>query len=610
MHPVHPLVRNAAPRLGVAAHAPSLRKRARSRLVRLHKRHQPAPRVTTAAKGPSAPAQAPATRPSPCQRPTDGVVEALGKGDSACVLSDRLPANDAKMRELLMDGRAERPQRAAAVEEDALQPRAAPLVEQLDKGHRVGRVDAAVGHLKRQRARKRPRLDGVAMAGELDDARRHVAHEVGDVVGEARRGAHLAHPARDAALHLHDLAHQLQRRDLLARAELRRRREEREHLDVLRLLGVLARLEDRLAQHLAQREPPVGLHLHHVLEQPPLRIREAHRPLDGLRHLVRPLGQLLLEAVELPILAVVQRPPAEDVAQDDRHRPHVDGRRRRHRRAVALGHDHLGRRVAHRACGGARDDLGAARLSIVKVDELPLALEHQKVLRLQVAVHKAALVHRRDDLQQPLGARARRELRQLARVAARAEEAELRVRVGDLHRECRLSRRTVDDDVVQLRRKLGADDPQHVCLVLRLLRGAARLERDRRVRAHVLRELHLVANQLVDLVAAVQQAAPRPADAAVRSGADGARRRVAPRLRLQLLELLGKLLGDQVERRTLVTVVRRLSMQRQVGLLEQHRAHLAVLARRRAVQRSAAAPGAHHHVRGRHHALVEQKPHE
>ena len=65
---------------------------------------------------------------------------------------------------------------------------------------------------------------------------------------------------------MHYLAHQLQRGDLLASLVLLRRREEREHLDVLRLLRVLARPEESLAEHIAQRLALLGLHLEGELE--------------------------------------------------------------------------------------------------------------------------------------------------------------------------------------------------------------------------------------------------------------------------------------------------------------------------------------------------------
>ena len=42
--------------------------------------------------------------------------------------------------------------------------------------------DGAVGELKREGASKGAGLDGVAVAGELDDARRHVAHEVSVII--------------------------------------------------------------------------------------------------------------------------------------------------------------------------------------------------------------------------------------------------------------------------------------------------------------------------------------------------------------------------------------------------------------------------------------------
>ena len=76
----------------------------------------------------------------------------------------------------------------------------------------------------------------------------------------------------------------------------------------------------------------------------------------GHDHL-RARRELLLEAVEVAV--GVEHVAAEEVAQDDRHRPHVDGGRRDHRQAGAARHDDLGRRVAHRA---ARGVLGAVGL--------------------------------------------------------------------------------------------------------------------------------------------------------------------------------------------------------------------------------------------------------
>ena len=88
-------------------------------------------------------------------------------------------------------------------------------------------------------------------------------------------------------LQLHDLAHQLERRDLLARPKLGRRREEREDLDVLGLLGVLARAEEGLGEHLAQRAALLGVDGDHLVQQPPLRVGEALGALEGRRHLLR-----------------------------------------------------------------------------------------------------------------------------------------------------------------------------------------------------------------------------------------------------------------------------------------------------------------------------------
>ena len=85
---------------------------------------------------------------------------------------------------------------------------------------------------------------------------------------------------------------------------------------------------------------------------------ETRRRERGAEHdHLRPRGELLLKTVE--VVVGVEHVAAEEVAQDDRHRPHVDGRRRDHRQAGAARHDDLGRRVAHRA---ARGVLGAVGL--------------------------------------------------------------------------------------------------------------------------------------------------------------------------------------------------------------------------------------------------------
>ena len=88
-------------------------------------------------------------------------------------------------------------------------------------------------------------------------------------------------------------------------------------------------------------------------------------------------------------------------------------------------------------------------------------------------------------------------------------------------------------------------DGGHNHLVLRLVCRAAALERNGRVRAHVLRQLHLGADGLVDVVAAVQQVAAL-VERAVRRRRR--RRRVEPAAVVELHQLVAEARRDDVER--------------------------------------------------------------
>ena len=71
------------------------------------------------------------------------------------------------MGQLALYRQAQWIQGIAAIEVDALEPRARLLVEQLNKGFRVGQVDQTVGKLEGQSARQRALFDRIAVTREL-----------------------------------------------------------------------------------------------------------------------------------------------------------------------------------------------------------------------------------------------------------------------------------------------------------------------------------------------------------------------------------------------------------------------------------------------------------
>eukprot|EP00966_Prymnesium_polylepis_P230156 5325552-Prymnesium_polylepis.2 len=143
----------------------------------------------------------------------EGVVEATREGGGGAILGDGRPADDGEVRQRLHDHLAERVERAAAVEKDALEARQTCLVEQPDEEVRCRQLDRAVGDLERECAREHALAHRVAVARELDDARRDGLDDLLEVVGEACGRPDLAEAARDALLQRRHLAHQLERLD-------------------------------------------------------------------------------------------------------------------------------------------------------------------------------------------------------------------------------------------------------------------------------------------------------------------------------------------------------------------------------------------------------------
>ena len=99
-------------------------------------------------------------------------------------------------------------------------------------------------HFERQRSGEESTclivlLDDVAVARELNDPRSDILYDLLNIVREARGGPNLPKSAWDAILERRDLAHELERRQVLwalglAGGRLARRREEREDLQCTR----------------------------------------------------------------------------------------------------------------------------------------------------------------------------------------------------------------------------------------------------------------------------------------------------------------------------------------------------------------------------------------
>ena len=116
------------------------------------------------------------------------VIESPREGGGGLVSRKRLPADDGEMRQLLLDACAERAERMAAVEVDALELRADVSTQKVYEIVRVGQLYGAIGQLESESTGERPTAHRVAMAAKLDDSWRELTDDLLDVVRKAVRG--------------------------------------------------------------------------------------------------------------------------------------------------------------------------------------------------------------------------------------------------------------------------------------------------------------------------------------------------------------------------------------------------------------------------------------